>query len=88
MENKKVYEKTCKRCGETFKTEQKCAYFCDGCKSVKRPAKRVSTGEFDLMQMTRLLKRYNNIHGTDLTYGQFVNEIKMGRILKAELRVI
>ena len=83
-----IFTKTCKRCGELFDTEHKCAYVCDNCKSGKKPSKRVSTGEFDLMRMTRLLKRYNNIHGTNLTYGQFVNEIQSGRILKVELRVI
>lgn len=91
---KDLFEKKCKRCGKIFRTDKKGAYVCPSCQNENKIANSKKyrkdalpfTG-FTLTQITRILKRYNSEHNTRYSYGQFVNEIYLGRIMEKDLRV-
>lgn len=98
LRTKDLYEKTCKRCKKVFRTDKKGAYVCPSCQredkivNSKKPEKTEKKAPplsgFSLMQMQRIIRRYNQKHNTRYSYGQFVNAIYLGQITGKDLRVV
>lgn len=98
LRTKDLYEKTCKRCKKVFRTDKKQAYICTACQredkilNSKKPEKTEKAAPpftgFSLMQMQRIIRRYNQKHGTNYSYGRFVCAIYLGQISKRDLRVV
>lgn len=77
VDDKKVYKKVCKRCKTGFETEVCQRQICDQCRQEEKFAgcnkpTRSRNGVFEslsLMEITRLIKRYNKEHRTEYSYG-------------------
>ena len=74
----KIYEKSCKWCGQPFESTTRGKKICPLCdeakkaKGEKKPPKEDKLGD-----MLREVDEYNRKHGTALSYGQYV--LKFGK---------
>lgn len=90
-----LFEKVCRQCGKVFRTDNERVRLCLSCKehnkkldtqrNIKERKKfkienKKITKSFSLLEITRLLEKYNKEHGTKYTYGQFVKLISLKQI--------
>ena len=91
----KTYERKCCRCQRYFEAESSRAFVCPDCKKLAEQRKKARKAEeyrapkkpqarpgadIPLDKLISLLEKYNREHGTQLTYGQFVQHIADGSI--------
>ena len=90
-----LYRHKCK-CGRKFYSESKRAYRCPYCKGESKAANKQRNNEMikkpraethkpmpvniSLPNMMELLRLYNENHGTNYSYGQFVLGMYLGKI--------
>ena len=92
MRNKDLYEKTCKTCGLIFRTDKKNAYICRSClkkkneqtksyrSEIRKKEKEKKPPTLSILEMSRLVTKYNLEHGTNYTYGKFEEALQSGKI--------
>ena len=77
----KIWNKTCKWCGEPFESDTRGKKICPACGTAKRAKeeerKRQRQKPDKLGDLQREIDEYNRIHGTALSYGQYV--LKFGK---------
>ena len=77
MKEKKI--KKCRNCGRQFRTQSKNRTLCDWCKAEKlyNPNKYKNNKQNEanrpIINYTGIVVRYNQKHGTNYSYGQFVS---------------
>lgn len=92
-----LFEKTCKKCGKIFHTDKKKAYVCPSClkknvrdhlDSYRQEAKREdekrkkkNAANIPLMEMLKIINRYNRENGTNYSYGRFCELVNRGEII-------
>lgn len=84
----RYYVRSCKVCGEVFKTSSEKGYICKSCKCRKRvksvdkestqhrkvyAKKKSRDADISISQMLERLERFNKVNGTAYTYGRFVS---------------
>lgn len=91
-----LYTLTCTTCGGVFRSEKPKARTCPDCKlkkrraaqrkyqeqlkAIKRQQREAATAGIPIREMTAIITRYNQAHGTSYTYGQFMNLLRWGKI--------
>jgi len=90
LRTKDLFEKTCRTCGQIFRTDKARAYVCpicqrktanDNLKSYRKKAKDKSKiPAISITEMTRIIENYNREHKTRYTYGQFCAKVNSGEI--------
>lgn len=91
-----IYTRICKDCKKTFKSDKPAAQYCPECKAehrqktwdkykeqLKKPkaeAPKPMPVNISLPRMMQLLELYNQNHGTNYSYGQFVSGLRLGKI--------
>ena len=89
-EEKEVYTKKCKRCGNHFVTEGKKATVCLACKrgykSIDKDKKTIEEMHaaglppISIKQIIRFMMKYNQKHNKSYSYGKFVEAMREGKI--------
>ena len=93
--NENLITKTCKCCGLVFRTDNPRVKLCPSCKQTSkarqrekdkeqkkklRAEKKKTSVDLSLHKLMAILVKYNTEHGTNYTYGQFVQELNNGSI--------
>lgn len=69
----KLFDLKCTECGKVFRNPNENERFCPECNKVKSKKKRKPKANKNILQITRELKKYNEGHGTMLSYGKYVS---------------
>lgn len=96
LRSKNLFKKVCRTCKQEFYTDMETAKVCPKCKKKTKIRKREKQRQefkstkpkkykpkkldLPLHKVMDLLVKYNTEHGTNYTYGQFVQELNNGSI--------
>ena len=70
----KLFDLRCAECHKLFRNPNENERFCPECKKIKeskKKARQKAKSNKSILQITRELKKYNQEHGTRLSYGQY-----------------